>query len=149
MNQITPYGCIGCVPESDGMTEPERIGKRVQALRKQCGWSQEELGDKAGLNTETINRIELGGNTTLRSLFQVAAALGVSPDTIFSGTSVVPLRGGLVRIERATADSENRTQRPNREHEVLILFRALSASQQDVVLELLRLFFEARHTASE
>lgn len=54
------------------------IGKRVKALREAAKWSQGFLGKRAGrINTETINRIEHGQNTTLKKLYGIANALGV------------------------------------------------------------------------
>lgn len=56
----------------------QRFGKKIKKLRKERGWNQAALGDKAGgINVETINRIEHGQNTTTDKLYKIAAALEV------------------------------------------------------------------------
>lgn len=52
------------------------IGSRVRAAREAKAWSQSELAAAADLNKETVNRIELGANTSMESLIRVAGALG-------------------------------------------------------------------------
>ena len=49
-----------------------------QAARKERGWSQTELGRRAGVSRPTVARIEKGhdGHTTM--LDRVAAALGLT-----------------------------------------------------------------------
>ena len=50
------------------MTEPARtprqIGNLIRRARKQRGWSQTRLGEKAGLRQETISLIETGNPAT-------------------------------------------------------------------------------------
>ncbi len=54
------------------------FGAAVKAARRERGWSQAELGQRAGVSRPTIARIERckGGHTTV--LDKVAAALGLS-----------------------------------------------------------------------
>ncbi|MBN2317933.1 MAG: helix-turn-helix transcriptional regulator [Acidobacteria bacterium] len=56
------------------------IGNLVKELRLSSGieLSQKELADKAGLNVETVNRIEHDQNTAIDSLYKIANALGVT-----------------------------------------------------------------------
>lgn len=57
----------------------KRLAERVKRYRKERGWSQEELADRAGLHRTFISQIERATkNTTIRSTEQVASALGVS-----------------------------------------------------------------------
>lgn len=57
----------------------KRLAERVKRYRKERGWSQEELADRAGLHRTFISQIERATkNTTIRSTEQVAKALGVS-----------------------------------------------------------------------
>lgn len=51
------------------------FGEAVKAARKERGWSQTELGERAGVSRPTVARIEKGqdGHTTM--LDRVAAAL--------------------------------------------------------------------------
>jgi transcriptional regulator with XRE-family HTH domain len=56
------------------------FGERVRERRKALGWSQETLAEKAGLDRTYIGRCEAGKqNATLKSIFSLAAALGVEP----------------------------------------------------------------------
>jgi HTH-type transcriptional regulator/antitoxin HipB len=43
---------------------PKQIGTLVRRARKQRGWSQTQLGEKAGLRQETISLIETGNPAT-------------------------------------------------------------------------------------
>ncbi|MFO7482821.1 helix-turn-helix domain-containing protein [Oceanibaculum nanhaiense] len=55
---------------------PKQIGNLVRRARKQRGWSQTQLGDKAGLRQETISLIETGNPATrLETLLAVLGAL--------------------------------------------------------------------------
>lgn len=45
---------------SDIARTPEMIGTLIRRTRKKLGWSQAELGRKAGLRQETISLIETG-----------------------------------------------------------------------------------------
>jgi len=67
---------------------PEALAAAVRAERKAAGMSQVTLADKAGVNPETITRIELGKtttNTTIGKLVAVMpgleARLAVDPDS--------------------------------------------------------------------
>ena len=59
-------------------TIQEVVGARIRALRLQRGWTQEELGGRAGLDFTTIGGAERGQKSlSLTSLTRVAAALGI------------------------------------------------------------------------
>jgi transcriptional regulator with XRE-family HTH domain len=56
------------------------VAASVRQLRKERGWSQEELGAKADLHRTYIGAIErCEENLTLRTLDKLARALGVKP----------------------------------------------------------------------
>ena len=56
----------------------EVIGARIRALRRQKGWTQEELGGRADLDFTTIGGAERGEKSlSLKSLARVAEALEV------------------------------------------------------------------------
>ncbi len=60
------------------------LGARIKAVRKQRGWSQEQLAERAGISTQYVSNIERGKeNPTLDLLLRVAQALKVSPAEIF------------------------------------------------------------------
>jgi DNA-binding XRE family transcriptional regulator len=59
-------------------------GKRLRALRRQRGLSQEKLADRAGISTATVARLERHPHPSCRgrTLARLAAALGEYPATI-------------------------------------------------------------------
>ncbi len=59
-------------------------GERIQRLRKQFAWTQEQLAEKSGLATRTIQRLEHGEDASPESVQAIAATFGVSPDEIVS-----------------------------------------------------------------
>lgn len=55
------------------------VGKRLRALRKARGWSQEALGERANLHPTYIGGIERGErNPSIANLAKLAQAFGVS-----------------------------------------------------------------------
>lgn len=60
------------------------FGKRVRELRKQKGYSQEELADKAGLHRTYIGSIERGEqNVSIDNIGKIAKSLGVKINELF------------------------------------------------------------------
>ncbi len=54
------------------------VGERIRALRKERGWSQEELGEKADLHHTYVGAIERGEkNASIDTLDKIADALSV------------------------------------------------------------------------
>ena len=62
----------------------ERIGKRIAALRKLEGISQQELADRAGLTRQHIGRIEKGELVSVAyvTIQQIAEAMGMTVDIV-------------------------------------------------------------------
>ena len=54
------------------------IGDRIRALRRQRGWSQEQLGEMVHFSQSKISKIEHGDWDSLSDLKLLAAALGVN-----------------------------------------------------------------------
>lgn len=56
-----------------------RLGLNVQRLRREKGWSQEELGEQAGLHRTYVSSVERGvRNPTVTIVEKLAMALGVT-----------------------------------------------------------------------
>lgn len=56
--------------------DPRQIGDALRRFRSRHGWSQEELGDRAGLRQATISKVENGNpEAQLRTLTTMLAAL--------------------------------------------------------------------------
>lgn len=61
------------------------IALRIRELRDRRGWSQAELGRRAGVASSVISRAERGENTlTLRVLERLAKALDVKPRSLLA-----------------------------------------------------------------
>lgn len=64
----------------------KRLGRRIQALRIQSGWTQDEFADLSGLHRTQVGAFETGRmNITLASLHLVAQTLGVRIVDLFKG----------------------------------------------------------------
>lgn len=64
----------------------EKFGARVRALRKDAGFSQEELAEVAELHRTYVSGIERGErNASLISIERIAKALRVSLSKLFEG----------------------------------------------------------------
>jgi HTH-type transcriptional regulator/antitoxin HipB len=71
LSEIDHNSCM-----TDLARNPKQIGNLIRRTRKQRGWSQTRLGEKAGLRQETISLIETGNPATkLDTIFAVLAAL--------------------------------------------------------------------------
>lgn len=63
-----------------------RLGRRIQALRRERGLYQIDLAVKADLTRENLSRIENGrAEAGIRTLARIARALGVSLAELMEG----------------------------------------------------------------
>ena len=51
------------------------IGEYIRSVRLDTNWTQEQLGDRAGIHRTTIRDLELGKRSTLVTLIQVLRSL--------------------------------------------------------------------------
>jgi len=64
----------------------EKYGEAIAKLRKQNGWSQEELAARAKLDPKSVVQIENAKrNPTLKTLQKIASALNVSISKLLEG----------------------------------------------------------------
>jgi len=69
------------------MTPEEAFGKVLREIREEHSFSQEELGFESGYHRTYISLLERGKKSpSLNTLFQLAAALAVSPSEILRRT---------------------------------------------------------------
>ncbi len=62
----------------------EILGSNIRNLRKECGWTQEKLAEKADISVPFMTQIELGRKSaSLEVIEKVAKALGVSYEMLF------------------------------------------------------------------
>lgn len=60
---------------------PMVLGQRIKQLRKEAGWSQGELGERIGTDSQRVSRYENGRITpSVDALVRIAEALDVSID---------------------------------------------------------------------
>ncbi len=63
------------------------VGERIRTLRKERGWSQEELGEKADLHHTYVGAVERGEkNASIDTLDKIADALGIEMVDLFTLT---------------------------------------------------------------
>ncbi|HTU36678.1 MAG TPA: RstR family transcriptional repressor [Acidimicrobiales bacterium] len=93
------------------------LGERIREVRKERGWSQAELGEKVGTDSQHISRYENGRITpSVDALVRLAAALDVSTDyllldgvprKVLDGHNLGRLGGRLADLaELSDADQE-------------------------------------------
>ena len=69
----------------------QRVGSRIRELRATRGWSQEELGERAGVSYKFIGEVERAiGNPTVDTLAALAAALDVDVAELIGPPSTRP-----------------------------------------------------------
>lgn len=66
----------------------KKLGRRIQYLRKQKGFSQEKFAEAIGIATTSLSYIETGrGFMTLTTLEKMSNVLNIEPSEIFQFTS--------------------------------------------------------------
>ena len=64
----------------------QQLGMRIVYLRKQIGWSQEDLALEAGINKNYLSDLERGRrNPTLMILSKISKALNCDLSTLLQG----------------------------------------------------------------
>lgn len=53
------------------------FGDVIREARKKQGWSQADLGEKAGVSRPTIARVEANNDVTTATIAKIAQALGL------------------------------------------------------------------------
>lgn len=64
------------------------FAEKLVSLRRACGWSQEELGERLGVTRQTVSKWELGATTPeMEKLAAISELFGVSVDELIKGES--------------------------------------------------------------
>ena len=64
------------------------IGNRIRQLRKECGYTQEQLAEYAEISVDFLGLIETGRNSMkVQNLAKIASALNVTTDYLIYGTT--------------------------------------------------------------
>ena len=62
----------------------KRLGKKIQKLRKQAGFTQEQVAEKVKLSTKYIQFIEAGNRKpSLKTVYKLARVLDVKVQDLF------------------------------------------------------------------
>lgn len=67
----------------------EIVGQNIRQLRKQSGWTQEKLAEKAGISVPFMTQIELARKTaSLDVIESIAKAFDVSYERLFKSNAI-------------------------------------------------------------
>ena len=106
------------------MDSKRALGRRLKALRKRAALTQEQLAERAGINSKYISGIERGReNPTLGTLLRLAMELGAHPAELFD----FDLEGMTVAGMRKAASEQMRRMDAEALRRVLRLLRAASS----------------------
>jgi len=88
------------------MTPEEAFGKVLKEIRHERSLSQEELGFESGYHRTYISLLERGRKSpSLNTIFQLVAALGVSPSEILRRTE-----GRISKLSRRGSGERRKTR---------------------------------------
>jgi len=91
---------------ANGVSVYQEIGRRVSALRRERGLTQEALAERAGTSAPYIARIEAGDRRpTIDVLAAVARSLDVPLWRLFASTRLTGQERGEVATRRELADA--------------------------------------------
>jgi len=81
------------------------VGERIKKRRAELGWTQDQLGQKAGISKSFLSDLENGKRSVgAENLLDIARALGVSLDFLMTGEASqdrqaeVPIPASLARF---------------------------------------------------
>lgn len=76
--------------------EAALIGASIKEARKLQNLTQRELGEKVGVQTAQISKIESGRNLTISTIVRILNALGLTADFSISGLAPITLGGKAI-----------------------------------------------------
>lgn len=86
----------------------KEIGKRIQRIRKEHGYTQEELSELIGFSKNHLSGIECGKYTaTTPFIFKLCSVLGKTPDYYLIG-QLSPVTDDLTNLVRRLSEEEKR-----------------------------------------
>lgn len=103
------------------------VGQKLQILRLQKGFTQEQLGEKLNLSTSAYCKIEYGEtDLTMTRLYKIAEVLGLSPLELFK-----ILDGGHSNVPESDTDDMYKLVRAN-SRIIDMLFTRIEALEKKV-----------------
>lgn len=104
----------------------ESLGDRVRRLRRDRGWSQEQLCKRAGISKSFISEVENSAATPGGPvLIKLASSLGASLDYLLTGREPEPVKSKAVEIPQSLAAFADKRGLPFRH--VVVLNEVLSS----------------------
>lgn len=97
------------------------MGENIRQLRKERGWSQEELGERATLSYKFVGEIERGMvNPSLDSLLSIANALTIEIAKLFlterlsvlTSAEIANIQSAMVVLNNIFASAEGKRAYP-------------------------------------
>ena len=90
-------------------TLKEKLGRRIQEIRKSKNLTQEKLAELIGLDTPNLSNIERGKRfVTVETLEKIINALGVSEKTLFDLEHIKPREELITLINHILSVSETK-----------------------------------------
>ena len=117
------------------MEQPEEIGERIRAVRREHGWTQDELANAVGVSRSAVAQWETGRAGQLSgNLSRIAGVLGVGVEYLLHGDDkLAPRQAGsgdewaLLRLYRECAPADRQM--------LLRMVRRLAAANVDSASE--------------
>jgi len=81
------------------------LGKNIRRMRRDKGWTQQQLADKAGMKLNHVSKLDQdGADPKLSTLYKLMQAFSCSPDSLLMDLNRVSTDAVLKQtLERATA----------------------------------------------
>jgi transcriptional regulator with XRE-family HTH domain len=76
------------------------VGARIAEIRRDRGWTQQDLAAKLDMEPQSLQRVERGTNMTIGSLVRVAHVLGVPMLSLFEPPKARARKPGRPRKAR-------------------------------------------------
>ena len=84
----------------------KEIGKRIMRLRKESGYTQEELSELIGISKNHLSGIECGKySVTTSFIFKLCSVLGKTPDYYLIG-QITPASDEVTQLLRRLSEDE-------------------------------------------
>jgi len=81
--------------------------EKIRLLRTRKGWTQDDLANHSRNSRKTVENLEAGKPTFLRTLSQIAQTLGVQPSDLMLSKDRLPFRrAGTVSVSTGQAESK-------------------------------------------
>ena len=89
------------------------ISEKIMSLRKQYGWSQEELADLVGVSRQSVSKWESAASMPdIQKIIKLSEVFGVSVDYLLKDEMDLPESSKVASTTDIGADNDNRLKKP-------------------------------------